>query len=108
VTEIEVSPHWMDTYPIPRTFTGQPIDPQGFLLEDDHMAADAIVVVGWIVPSPTKGGDVIVGTVTRARFGDRIEQRTSHGHSYLRNLGGRRLVEVFDPGPVKVILNKTA
>jgi len=60
----------------PPRFWGKPVK---FLIEDPHIPAGYVVLMGW------ECDGLIYGTVTRAG-GENME---SHGHTYLRNLPGR-------------------
>lgn len=85
---------WLDHYTIPTDFfTVQ--RPERFVIEDDHMVAEAFVLVGWPVFSDR--GPVqtyLVGTVIGNRIDGRVEDALSHEHVYIKNLPGRRVVDI--------------
>ena len=65
-------------------------DPMFIHFTDDHMEADEVCMAGWVVEG--KKGPLLIGTVVSYLEGGEVRQAVSHGHSYVKNLAGRKVV----------------
>jgi len=75
---IEVPKRWLATFTMPMDW-GKLACPGRVTIEDGHMDAAAIVVVGWVVFSEARvTHEYVVGTVTQMQVDGRIEDALSH------------------------------